>query len=293
LATPHEQIFHKKTCSPKKIKEQKISSMNSESNPDPEVEINFDREGVPDSENDGVGISLPDAEEIKTDLTPRRRFPYKSIFVTACVLVIVIGVAVGLNGRSVSSNSTVNGSGVKDAQGDSVDKTSQGGNDKQENSKPDKPVSSSAGDGTGFDGKGSADRYNDVVNFLKEVSTEDKLRESGSPPNLACNWISNSDDLMLPVPQNTTSVDSDIFIQRFVSALLYYSLDGDKWMFYDGFLKGEDVCHWNRGILAGGTSYTFGLHCPEDSPFISVIFMSKWKLHFFQFSLLILINTLS
>jgi Leucine-rich repeat (LRR) protein len=261
---------------------------NPKTNLGPEVEINFGSGEGLDNENDGAGISLPDEEKVKTDLTPRRQFPYRLIVVAVCVLAIVIGVSVGLSGKSISPNSKVDSTGPAKTE-DPVDKTSGGNvidgngdklsNGKEGNIDTGNEVSNDpADDKTGFNGNGSVDRYNDVLNFLKEVSSEEKLNEKGSPANLACNWISNSDTLQLPVPQNTTSADSHVFIQRYVSALLYFSLDGDTWMFHDDFLKGNDVCSWNRVIHTDDTSYIFGLSC-ENSTFISRIFMSKliWK----------------
>jgi hypothetical protein len=57
---------------------------------------------------------------------------------------------------------------------------------------------------------------------LKDVTDEEALSTEGTPQNLAQSWLIN-DDPYYACPQDPTIVN------RFVMAVLYYSLNGDDW----------------------------------------------------------------
>ena len=113
----------------------------------------------------------------------------------------------------------------------------------------------------GFDGQGSVDRYNQAFNVLKEISLPDAITSAGTPQNRACNWIANSDERRIDIPANATVEDSYVFVQRYVLALLYYSLAGPTWPLQTRFLSSEDECFWNMGMRADEDFTTFGTEC--------------------------------
>jgi hypothetical protein len=220
--------------------------------------IDFDSPGV---NSDDVGISLPDVEEMKTDMgrrSSKTRQCWTIGIAVICLLAIVIGLSVGLTGNNNSASS---------ASANSSNTTS----DNEGN--------------LGFDGTGSFDRYTQAYTALSEseISPAELLKAMGTPANLACNWIANGDDLQLDIPTSLTDVGSTSFLQRYVLSHMYFHLKGPDWTFADDFLTKKSECNWNRGIKADGTPYTFGVSC-DDGKTVSQIFMRKFMLCFLNLS---------
>jgi hypothetical protein len=69
-----------------------------------------------------------------------------------------------------------------------------------------------------------------ITNLLQKVSA-DSVITTGAPQNLALNWILYGDD-------QRASVHDTHLIQRYVLAVIYYSLGGEKWPFASSWLSG-------------------------------------------------------
>ena len=247
--------------------------MDSAEQRDPEIIDNIEDGGRFDS--DGAGISLPSAEEIKTEINVRRKpVPYKAIaLAVVCLLAIVIGLSVGLSGNANASSASSVSAGDSGSVATGGDVATGGGNEGDEEG-----GDNEGGDneGDGYDGTGSLDRYTQAYNLLKGISSPDAIRSQGTPQYLACNWIANGDQRQIDIPSNTTVEGSHVFVQRYVLALLYYSMGGDKWNSFltNRFLSSEDECNWNIGMRADDTIYELGTDCDVDS--ITRLFLRKF-----------------
>lgn len=89
----------------------------------------------------------------------------------------------------------------------------------------------------------SMDRLQDVKDFLSSFSSRTDLDTNGSPQFLAAQWIAVDDKQQLPVPASTTQ-DAIQFVQRYVMAVFYYSLDGANWDYasQSRFLSSTSEC---------------------------------------------------
>lgn len=81
----------------------------------------------------------------------------------------------------------------------------------------------------------SSVQFTQVVETLMPLSG-DKLMEVGSPQFKAARWIAEEDPMQLHINDSS-------FEQRYVMAVLYYSLDGDNWG-ATNWLSGESECDW-------------------------------------------------
>eukprot|EP00545_Synedropsis_sp_CCMP1620_P006942 CAMPEP_0119014334 /NCGR_PEP_ID=MMETSP1176-20130426/9518_1 /TAXON_ID=265551 /ORGANISM="Synedropsis recta cf, Strain CCMP1620" /LENGTH=693 /DNA_ID=CAMNT_0006967489 /DNA_START=118 /DNA_END=2199 /DNA_ORIENTATION=+ len=223
-----------------------------------EVDLDAEPTDVPVHDTD-VGISLPDAEELKmgastmTSAQAAKKYKIYGI-IGACLLVLIIGLSAGLSGGS-SDNSTSK-SAVQDGSGGDGESLSV------------------TVDDNGFDGKGSLDRYNKAFHILSELSGEDPVKKRFSPQNRAANWITNGDSKQLPIPTTLAGTSSYSFVQRYVLAVLYYEWDGSDWTFGSKFLSNEDECDWNNGFQADVKHhYKFGASCSGEDQRIAEIFM--------------------
>lgn len=101
--------------------------------------------------------------------------------------------------------------------------------------------------------------------FANGVSSWDDMQEQGSPHKFAVLWISDSDELNLPLPDSVDSVEGVRFVSRYVAALLFFSLNGSGWDYQLSFLTGKDVCEWNDIFVAAegvqGRFFRIGLSC--------------------------------
>ena len=91
--------------------------------------------------------------------------------------------------------------------------------------------------------QGETDNYlaiRDFVTIQREISHEDAFGTTDSPQYLAAQWLAHGDVMKLPVP-NSTDVT---FEDRYVMAVLYFSLGGPKWENQVGFLGGGHICTW-------------------------------------------------
>ena len=106
--------------------------------------------------------------------------------------------------------------------------------------------------------KPRSSRSTDVFHFLSEneVSSYDQMTTPGTPQNKAAIWIADVDGRYVSLSQK------DTFIQRYVLAVLYYSLGGDvTWPpNYLNFLSRSSICDWNKSFnTKAGVTGTLGV----------------------------------
>ena len=161
--------------------------------------------------------SLPDAEELKVAISFVRgkRNQKFMMVVGACVLALVaiIGLSVGISSaRSRSPTGFTAGKGE-------------------------------GGSGTNISQPSAEDRFEHAKEFLSQFSRREDLDRSGSPQNLAVDWIANKDELQVPLPASPAYDDSYRFVQRYVLAVMYYALGGDEWTYDEArFLSKSSEC---------------------------------------------------
>lgn len=226
---------------------------------------------VLDLESDDVGVSLPNAEEMKLDavtMSKGREAKAKAFklygILFACVLALIIGLAVGLSDKKPDNASGV--AATAPTGGDGSGSVATG-----DDTSPTVTVNTN-----GFDGAGSLERYQKTFHILKEISEETVLSKQFTPQNKAANWIANIDEKELDVPTTLAGTASYSFVQRYVLALLYYEWEGSDWTFGSKFLTNNDECDWNIGFQTDAKhSYKFGASCAGEDQRISQIFMRK------------------
>ena len=128
-----------------------------------------------------------------------------------------------------------------------------------------------------------ANRIDLVVDFLinNEVSKLADITTEGSPQQFAANWIANQDALNVPIPEDlegdALGPDGVRFVSRYVSALLYFALDGPNWSSQLNFLSEKEICDWNLIQVADGQgegrSFRIGITC--NNGFVNTLQMSK------------------
>lgn len=98
-------------------------------------------------------------------------------------------------------------------------------------------------------GKGQVtNRMTATKEFLTQnnYATNEKLSNPSTPQYKAALWIANEDQDNLDIPVNTVGSASNRFLQRYVLAVLYYSLGGDEWTQSFNFLSSNHECSWNE-----------------------------------------------
>jgi hypothetical protein len=102
----------------------------------------------------------------------------------------------------------------------------------------------------------------------------DLLNNPNTPQYAAFDWMMNED----PANLDLDSLPVKELEQRYIAALLYFSMGGDDWDDDCGFMQESSVCEWKDASTGKG------LHCdPEGS--IEGILISKWGLLSYTFRL--------
>eukprot|EP00591_Stephanopyxis_turris_P011310 CAMPEP_0195527838 /NCGR_PEP_ID=MMETSP0794_2-20130614/29751_1 /TAXON_ID=515487 /ORGANISM="Stephanopyxis turris, Strain CCMP 815" /LENGTH=363 /DNA_ID=CAMNT_0040658843 /DNA_START=27 /DNA_END=1115 /DNA_ORIENTATION=+ len=86
-----------------------------------------------------------------------------------------------------------------------------------------------------------------AYDMVSTVSDESALNDTKSPQYRALKWIVEEDSSFI-------SEAKEVFIQRYVLALLFYATKGENWIEKMGFLSAEHECQWhdnnNYGVFA-------------------------------------------
>ena len=83
-----------------------------------------------------------------------------------------------------------------------------------------------------------------ITDLIQEISADDALK-TGTPQNKALNWILYGDD------QHSSIYDTNL-MQRYVLAVVYYSLGGEKWLFSSSWLSGKNSECDYPGVACNG-----------------------------------------
>jgi hypothetical protein len=117
-------------------------------------------------------------------------------------------------------------------------------------------------------------RLRDVQRFLAvKISDQAQLEELDTPQNKAALWIADQDELQVPLPSDPANYGTSFeFVQRYIMAVFYYSLDGPKWAKQIDFLSSKDVCDWNQPLDQSVTpehehadNWDYGVRCTNGA----------------------------
>lgn len=114
---------------------------------------------------------------------------------------------------------------------------------------------------------GMSDRMADTIDLLLETGISDRsdLLNESSPQYKAAYWMANNDQEVLPVPTSSEKLNLLRFVQRYVLAVLYHSLDGHSWINAFGFLSGGHECSWyEQAPDENGDLFAVGVTCDEN-----------------------------
>lgn len=82
----------------------------------------------------------------------------------------------------------------------------------------------------------SSVRFMEITDKMYFLSGE-KLYEQGTPQYLSAMWMADGDPLRL-------DPDDARFAQRYIMALFYYAMDGERWVEQNGWLSELSECYW-------------------------------------------------
>jgi len=117
---------------------------------------------------------------------------------------------------------------------------------------------------------GDTDNYLAIKDFLtreRGISHADVFNNTNSPQYLAAQWMAHGDAMKLPVPV----AENPTFEDRYVMAVLYFSLGGPQWENQVGFLSEGHICTWFQEFTVMNKeqdeehTFLFGLHGCEQS----------------------------
>jgi hypothetical protein len=114
------------------------------------------------------------------------------------------------------------------------------------------------------------------------VSSARDLRNPAAPQAKAIAWIAEVDGRNLPVPGHPISSPVGYhYLSRFVMGLLFFALDGENWTLNPSWLSADDFCSWNvllRGESASGNQVTvpLGAYCDKSTRRILAIHLGEF-----------------
>ena len=112
-------------------------------------------------------------------------------------------------------------------------------------------------------------RVNEVIEFLFEYGVSDLpiLTEKHTPQHKAVQFMA-AGDIYHEVLQTETP---DMFIERYVLALIYYHFNGRKWNYKLNFLSGQDHCLWHQDFeSSNGKQIREGVVCDENGRVVAL-----------------------
>lgn len=106
----------------------------------------------------------------------------------------------------------------------------------------------------------------------------DVIYDESTPQYKAWNWLANED----PAKLDLNAVSDVELNQRYVSALVYFSLGGDAWLDNLNFLSEKSVCEWNdgsdvnsRGIICDNSDIPAISFASQEGPIVLAFSISK------------------
>lgn len=232
--------------------------------------------------NDGVGLSLPSPEEIRSEVMAQRsRTPAFSgrgmgmgmlllfFFVLVVVIIVSVGVAVGVSNRNDGNDdsrlSILGGGG--------------GGSGGGRTGAPPRPTSPQS-------------TFESVRDYLMEqaISGEDDFDNEQSPQTKAATWLARDDPLYYKTPALSINFyDDDYaydFVQRYIMALVFFATGGPAdWSYHNNFLSVRATCDWHvmRQSVNSQQLIPFGLLCNSENK-IDGLYLCTFRYHKFRAS---------
>jgi hypothetical protein len=211
----------------------------------------------------------------------------RSILVSVMVVLLVVGAIVGLSigiATSKESGSTTASSAASHSR-PNINENGGFITAPQEEEEPKEVTESTTSTPVFSDSETEATispRLASIIDFLvsQGVSQRSELETPKSPSNIAAKWIANEDPMMLSVPEplttevlrNSTIADEEIFVNRYLLALIYFATGGNKWSNSFNFLSAKSICEWFEVI----NGVPEGVGCTPDGRVV-VLFLSKSK----------------
>lgn len=98
-----------------------------------------------------------------------------------------------------------------------------------------------------------------LVDFLAQlgISTRHDLESYGSPQYRAVEWLTST--TIRPWGWTTRKSKDLVLLDRYVLAVLYYSLGGDQWQDKWNFMSLEHVCEWKSSSAANDNDTVQGV----------------------------------
>jgi hypothetical protein len=109
------------------------------------------------------------------------------------------------------------------------------------------------------------EREEEAIALLSRgVTKENVLRDLATPQHQALDWVVTHDPMHLRVPNDIRSAEGQTFVQRYVLALLYFSLNGANWKQSSKFVTQEHECSWSEPFDGTQDADSLGVTCNED-----------------------------
>lgn len=112
----------------------------------------------------------------------------------------------------------------------------------------------------------SSARLEATMDFLAEsgISEREALESTSSPQYQAASWLATQDREYVDVPESLEN-NPFHFVQRYVLATLYYSLEGSNWKKSLNFVTDEHECSWFESIPDNsGERFAVGVTCDDE-----------------------------
>lgn len=210
------------------------------------------------------GHSLPSVEAVKSDNELRNGADNKKrqrflLILGGSVLLLTIIFGVSVDFATESKGTTAKSTGASEFPNSSF--------------KSGQKVSQTPAKTTGITEKAS--RFEQTQKYLASYWDRAKIEEQGSPQYRAALWISDFDHAQVPLPTAVDYASAFKFLQRYIMAVYYFSLDGESWKFQMNFLSEKSVCHWNFLVrsdpdLDQDTEFVMGVECNENEEIDSI-----------------------
>jgi hypothetical protein len=126
-----------------------------------------------------------------------------------------------------------------------------------------------------------------AILLQNEVADAGALQDESSPQFLALDWLANEDTAVLDLD----STPPVILVERYVLAVLYFTLRAEIGLNVLNFLSSSSVCEWNnegRGVLCNGDDLLVALLLSKSNHEEVIVLNSKSRIYspvYFPFSI--------
>ena len=103
------------------------------------------------------------------------------------------------------------------------------------------------------------------------------LWNDSTPQGKAIRWLAEEDGLVVD------PADSEVLVQRYALAVIFYATGGETWIDKAHFLSNMSVCHWNEDDVSdydyNPTSYSYtylGTNCTDGNSEVKTLSLGKF-----------------